>query len=49
MKPWREGWPGGKIRSHYAQPEKINRKLEMGKSPFCIDKKLPFGIVDSKR
>jgi hypothetical protein len=31
MKPWREDWPGGKIRPRYAQFEKIKGKLGVGK------------------
>jgi hypothetical protein len=31
MKPWRKGWPGGKIRPHYTQSEKIKEKLGVGK------------------
>jgi hypothetical protein len=37
MKPWREGWPGGKIGPHYAQSEKIKGKLGVGKKGIPLD------------
>jgi hypothetical protein len=36
MKPWREGWPGGKIHPCYASSEEIEGKLE-GKEENPLD------------
>jgi hypothetical protein len=49
MKPWREGWPGGKIRPHYTQSEKIKEKLGVGKENlglFCKNQKWTKGRSD---